>query len=277
MTRKTNNNGQKDRSGNNNRLSFLSFLSLRKAATIFIISIVFHQASSQNYSSADTVTEYPNKGTFYHDKFEGRKTASGEVFNQNAFTAAHWRIKLGTYILVTNRNTGLQVIVKVNDRCPRKGVIDLSRRAAYAIGIRGCQPVTVRILPDGYEERCLAQDAMFDSVQSRMRQAAPATVRDATPAIDVAPTIEPTPDREPVHHSEQLYNLILCNVTSHGEAYGNIQKLPAKYQEKAMVETVSDSNDLRVSLDVRLNKKQIAELQRTLAAHFPKTEIIPIP
>ena len=109
---------------------------------VFIFQFPFlNSISAQNYSSNDTVTEYPNKGTYYNDKFEGRKTASGEIFDQNAFTAAHWRIKLGTYILVTNQNTGLQVIVKVNDRCPKHGVIDLSHRAATAIGIRGCQPV----------------------------------------------------------------------------------------------------------------------------------------
>ena len=122
---------------------------------------------AQSYDVNDTVTEYPMKGTFYHNKFEGRKTASGEIFDQNLFTAAHWKIKKGTYVLVTNRNTGLQVIVKINDRCPRRGVLDMTRRAAHAIGIRGCQPVTVRILPEGYEKICEEQDAKFDSVPSR--------------------------------------------------------------------------------------------------------------
>ena len=97
-------------------------------------------AMAQNYAVTDTVTEYHNKGTFYHDRFEGRKTANGEIFDQNKFTAAHWKIKLGTMVMVTNRNTGLQVIVRVNDRCPKRGVFDLSHRAATAIGIKGCQP-----------------------------------------------------------------------------------------------------------------------------------------
>ncbi len=92
--------------------------------------------AGQNYDVNDTVTEYLLKGTYYHNKFEGRKTACGEIFDQNLFTAAHWKIKMGTYVMVTNRNSGLQVIVKINDRCPKHGVLDMTHRAANAIGIR---------------------------------------------------------------------------------------------------------------------------------------------
>ena len=65
---------------------------------LFALSTAVVQA--QNYSSEDTVTEYPNKGTYYHDRFVGRKTSSGEIFDQNLFTAAHWKIKFGTLVLV---------------------------------------------------------------------------------------------------------------------------------------------------------------------------------
>lgn len=123
--------------------------------------------AAQRYSSDDTVTEYSLNGTMYHNKFEGRKTASGEIFNHNLFTAAHRKFKFGTLLLVTNKNTGLSVIVKVNDRCPRKTVLDMTRRAAYGIGIKGCQPVNVRVLPPTYEEEWAAQDAKYDSVASR--------------------------------------------------------------------------------------------------------------
>lgn len=116
----------------------------------------------------DTVTEYPMKGTIYHNLFEGRKTSSGEIFNQNLFTAAHRRIKLGTLVMVTNKRTGKQVIVKINDRCPKSGVLDMTRRAAHSIGIKGCQPVTVRILPDSYEPLRAAQDQWCDSVYSSL-------------------------------------------------------------------------------------------------------------
>lgn len=86
-------------------------------------------------------------GTFYADKFVGRHTSSGEIFDQSKPTAAHFSIKLGTWVRVTNTRNGLQVVVKVNDRCPKDDIIDLSRSAARSIGIRGTAPVTVEILP----------------------------------------------------------------------------------------------------------------------------------
>lgn len=138
-----------------------------RTLSFFLLLFVGVTASAQKYSSDDTVTRYSLKGTIYHNKFEGRKTANGEIFNHNLFTAAHRKFKFGTLLLVTNKNTGLSVIVKVNDRCPKKTVLDMTRRAAYGIGIKGCQPVKVRVLPPTYEEAWASQDALFDSVASR--------------------------------------------------------------------------------------------------------------
>lgn len=135
-------------------------------ALSFITTMPILAQSSFN----DTVAEHPMKGTIYHNRFEGRKTASGEIFNQNLFTAAHRRIKMGTLVMVTSKKTGQQVIVKINDRCPKSGVLDMTRRAANSIGIRGCQPVTVRILPDSYEKLWATQDLWCDSVYSRLSE-----------------------------------------------------------------------------------------------------------
>ena len=220
--------------------------------------------TAQNYSVEDTITEYPNKGTYYHDLFEGRKTASGEVFDQNKFTAAHWRIKLGTYVMVTNRNSGKQVIVKVNDRCPKRGMFDMSHRAATAIGIRGMQPVTIRILPDGYEEQWAAQEYLFDSVRSRLSPhvTPPSADEDSVPVVtgDVS--------------GGKGYNLLLGTAGSHGEVYTQILRLPAAYRDRVNVETLEASDSLRLTLNVRTSKKEAERLARTLRNTFPKAKIV---
>lgn len=228
---------------------------------------------AQNYGTGDTVTEYPNKGTFYHDMFEGRKTASGEVFDQNKFTAAHWRIKLGTYVMVTNRNNGRQVIVKVNDRCPKRGVLDMSHRAANAIGIKGMQPVTVRILPPGYEERWSAQETLFDSVSSRRYRN---VGKSQTPPE--APTAQPTatapildPGKEVDHGN---YNLFLGIAASHSEVYSQTRRLPAAYRDRVRVETLEGSDSLRITLDVQFTKKQADQLAHSLRNTFPWVKVI---
>ncbi|MBT7484486.1 hypothetical protein HN680_06965, partial [Candidatus Peregrinibacteria bacterium] len=56
--------------------------------------------------------------TYYADMFEGRGTASGEVFQQALFTAAHLTLPFGTYVRVTHQHTGETAVVKVNDRGP---------------------------------------------------------------------------------------------------------------------------------------------------------------
>ncbi len=69
----------------------------------------------------------------------GYRTASGEHFNPNGFTAAHRSLPFGTRLAVTNPANGRTVIVRINDRGPFvRGVsLDLARGAAFAIGMRG--------------------------------------------------------------------------------------------------------------------------------------------
>ena len=92
-------------------------------------------------------------GTYYADRFVGRKTSCGEIFRQNQYTAAHKTIPMGTYLLVTYPVTEQQVVVRVNDRCPRAGILDMTKLAVYSIGIKGSGKVIVTVLdPDeGYE------------------------------------------------------------------------------------------------------------------------------
>lgn len=88
------------------------------------------------------------KASFYHDKFEGRKTASGEIFSQHKLTAASNNFKLGTKVKVTNLKNNKIVVVKINDRMAvwtqNKGrIIDLSKKAAKILNINGIGKVKV--------------------------------------------------------------------------------------------------------------------------------------
>jgi rare lipoprotein A len=87
------------------------------------------------------------------DKYNGAKTASGELFDPNQLTAAHYDLPFGTSVRVTNRKNGKQVTVRINDRFPvetlRKGrIIDLSYRAAQVIDMvrDGVVPVTLEVV-----------------------------------------------------------------------------------------------------------------------------------
>ena len=258
----------------------------RHIYTLLLMLLAAVTAAAQNYSSADTVTEYPNKGTYYHDRFEGRKTSNGEIFDQNKFTAAHWKIKLGTYVMVTNRNNGMQVIVRVNDRCPKRGVFDLSHRAATAIGIKGMQPVNVRLLGDGWHERWLAQETMFDSVTSRLHPNVAKPAAAATPPVKAVPTAtktvaktanetpKPKPSTVPPA-SKNRYDIELGQAASHSQAYDMIQMLPEIYRDKVAIETFEDDTTLLLTLTVALPEDNAEELSRALRHNFPNCKITP--
>jgi rare lipoprotein A len=75
--------------------------------------------------------------SYYHDKFNGKRTASGEKFSNNLYTAAHRKFPFGTMLKITNEANGKYVVVAVNDRGPfTKGrEIDLSRKAYKTIAV----------------------------------------------------------------------------------------------------------------------------------------------
>jgi rare lipoprotein A len=88
--------------------------------------------------------------SFYANKFNGRKTSSGEIFNNDKLTAAHKKLKLGTYVKVRNLKNDSIVIVKVNDRLPQrsKRSIDLSYKAAQQLNFikNGLTKVEITVL-----------------------------------------------------------------------------------------------------------------------------------
>lgn len=86
--------------------------------------------------------------SYYHDRFNGKKTADGSRFNNNKYTAAHKKLPFGTKVKVTNEANGKFVIVKITDRGPfvKTREIDLSKRAFMDISNRkGAGAMTVTI------------------------------------------------------------------------------------------------------------------------------------
>ena len=84
------------------------------------------------------VSSLSGMASWYGPGFHGRRSASGEMFDQNALTAAHRTLPFGTQVRVTNLGTGQSVVVRINDRGPfsHGRVIDLSAAAAGQIGLR---------------------------------------------------------------------------------------------------------------------------------------------
>lgn len=96
------------------------------------------------------------EASWYGSWHQGRPTSSGEPFNQNAMTAAHANLPLGSRVRVTLRDTGRSVVVTINDRQPPKPhrIIDLSRGAAARLGMvdQGVGDVTLAAVGPGSPE-----------------------------------------------------------------------------------------------------------------------------
>lgn len=87
------------------------------------------------------------QASFYSQKFEGRKTANGQIFNHKKFTAACNSLPLGTFIKVTNLKNGKTVVVQTNDRLhvKTKRIIDLTMAGAKRLGFVAAGLARVKI------------------------------------------------------------------------------------------------------------------------------------
>ncbi len=106
---------------------------MKKCYAGLMISCFFclFSVAAQELISAETYASY------YGDTFNGKPTASGEIFNMNLYTAAHKTLPFGTLLEVTNLANGRKVIVRVNDRGPfiANRELDLSKAAAESLGM----------------------------------------------------------------------------------------------------------------------------------------------
>jgi rare lipoprotein A len=87
---------------------------------------------------------------WYGPGFHGKRTASGEIYDMHALTAAHPTLPFGTRVRVTNPKNGRSVVVRINDRGPFGGryIIDLSYAAAKAIGALSATRVRLEVLEE---------------------------------------------------------------------------------------------------------------------------------
>jgi rare lipoprotein A len=154
--------------------------------------------------------------SWYGPEFDGRPTASGEIFNSALYTAAHPTLPFGTILIVTNQHNNRQVTVKVNDRGPfvAARIIDVSRAAAEQLDmlITGTAPVLIESV-----ERIVSPGSPWNSPEAQNRtipplqeqpsapeaasgtvpppESAPAPVQPPVSGVKLNPRIVPVPDK----------------------------------------------------------------------------------
>src|SRR5262245_55773369 len=106
---------------------------MRQSVALFLLAYGIFTCAGCASSGSSSAQQ--GLASYYADRYHGRKTASSEVFDVNAMTAAHRTLPFGTRVRVTNVNNGRSVVVRINDRGPFVAgrVIDLSPAAARRI------------------------------------------------------------------------------------------------------------------------------------------------
>ena len=139
------------------------------------------------YRPLRDATDYRERGvaSWYGKKFHGRRTASGEIYDMYAMTAAHKTLPLPSYVRVRNLHNNRSAIVRVNDRGPflQNRLIDLSYAAASKLGIvgSGTGVVEVKAVSPDESKKQVAEAPAIEVISSA--SAAPPTAETEPPAV----------------------------------------------------------------------------------------------
>ncbi|MEK0085503.1 septal ring lytic transglycosylase RlpA family protein [Benzoatithermus flavus] len=169
------------------------FLALAAAGAAVLVT---GPASAQD-AKDPVVFREEGKASYYGDEFQGKKTASGERFDQKDLTAAHPELPLGSEATVKNPDTGKEVKVEINDRGPHVGGrdIDLSKAAAKRLGIteKGVADVEIEATKRQVEE-AIDEPGETPKVEHQLEAARKEAAKEGTPQPGPLPPLEPSQD-----------------------------------------------------------------------------------
>ena len=204
--------------------------------------------------------DYSKEGiaSYYHSKFNGRRTSSGELYNSTLYTAAHKTLPLNSYAVVTNMNNQRKVIVRINDRGPfSKGrIIDLSHAAAKEIGIIGMGMVKIEALHvdskgelSGAGASTLVKTSNNEEGLKRL------------PVDDLDIDKEALQNVKVPHIQDESYELRMINLASKKHAEEVINQLALK---NIKAEIAANGQKYNIHLGPLNSKAQVADLKTQL-------------
>ena len=158
--------------------------------------------------------------SWYGGKFQGRKTANGEIFDTNKYTAAHKTLPFDTILKVKNLDNGKTVVVRVNDRGPfvKNRIIDLSYAAAKDIGMvkSGTAKVKIQIVESSTKET--------DRYSYKIQVAAYSSIENARNTLKKLKKGGINPDLEKT--SKGIYRVVVNDVEKN-----NLDKIKSKLKK----------------------------------------------
>jgi len=170
---------------------------MKKIYIILLVLLVSAFFLNQAFAQETNVFRQEGIASWYGREFEGRPTASGEIFDSSQLTAAHPNLPFGTLIVVTNLHNNKKVTVRINDRGPfvPARIVDVSRAAAEQLDmiVTGTAPVKIETL-----ERSVVSSTVVGGIGQlpEQPQVTPQVV--SPPAAPVVTVVQPVAPSAPV-------------------------------------------------------------------------------
>jgi rare lipoprotein A len=170
-----------------------------KKIFIFVLFIVAFVVPHQLLAQTQGTDVFRQEGiaSWYGKEFEGRPTASGEIFDSSQFTAAHPTLPFGTMLVVTNLHNNKKVTVRVNDRGPfvAARIVDVSRAAAEQLDmvVTGTAPVMVESI-----DRIVVSAPVTEQIVTAPSVGQVQPVVQSQPVVQVQPVAHTPPVSTPV-------------------------------------------------------------------------------
>lgn len=141
-----------------------------KIKIVLVAFFVFVNTLSIAAQKVEIGKKFKGSASYYHKKFNGRRTASGERLNNQDYTCAHRFFPFGTMLEIINPSNGKWVVVRVNDRGPfsKNRVIDLSYSAAKQLGMiqKGVVKIEARVVGENGELCILKEGALSENLKN---------------------------------------------------------------------------------------------------------------
>ncbi|HET8808756.1 MAG TPA: septal ring lytic transglycosylase RlpA family protein [Flavobacteriaceae bacterium] len=220
--------------------------------SIFLFLMAFNTVMSQEKVQT-------GKASFYHDMFEGRLTASGDIFSQAKPTAAHKTLPFGTVVKVTNLVNGKSVIVTVNDRGPfvPGRIIDLSKSAAKSLDFINMGVVNVTV------EVVAAQGTGPHDISKENN----------------APTMAKNPEfweLKTTPLSPTGFGVQMASFANSGNLIHLVNKLQLDYRKKVMVQikNIQGVNIYSVLIGLFDIREKAEKFQQKISAKYPESFVV---
>jgi rare lipoprotein A len=214
--------------------------------------------------------EYNETGiaSWYGPGFHGKRTANGEIYDQDGLTAAHRTLPMPSMVRVTNLENGRSIVVRINDRGPFKHgrIIDLSRRGAELLSFmkKGTAKVEVQILEtESRQAAAVAQsrDASSDApdpapVVPVVKASLPADGSDGIVLVPLAPPAPAQPSRVPTRQmvETQPDGRVTRQVVTAGDIYIQAGAFLHRDNAKRLSSSLANLGETSIS-EKRINDK----------------------